>query len=276
MNIPIIKVKNLVKKYDDRLIFDDISLDIMKGESIALTGHNGMGKSTLIKILCGLTSITSGEVIRDKNLKFNYIPENFSPLNIKAGEYIKLIGEIEGISKDDFVKKTNYLYKEFNLENMINISMKNLSKGTLQKISVVQALLSKPDILLLDEPLSGQDSDSQKTFIRMVRELIKDGVTVIMSCHELFLIDQLSSRILQVKDSKIFEIKREDISSEKYASMTFYRKEVDKSFVTQNIKGIYDYRENENYIEFKTKVSESNRVLVEMINNGYILKYFER
>ncbi|ABR35558.1 ATP-binding cassette domain-containing protein [Clostridium beijerinckii] len=276
MNIPIIKVKNLVKKYDDRLIFDDISLDIMKGESIALTGHNGMGKSTLIKILCGLTSITSGEVIRDKNLKFNYIPENFSPLNIKAGEYIKLIGEIEGISKDDFVKKTNYLYKEFNLENMINISMKNLSKGTLQKISVVQALLSKPDILLLDEPLSGQDSDSQKTFIRMVREFIKDGVTVIMSCHELFLIDQLSSRILQVKDSKIFEIKREDISSEKHASMTFYRKEVDKSFVTQNIKGIYDYRENENYIEFKTKVSESNRVLVEMINNGYILKYFER
>ena len=276
MNIPIIKVKNLVKKYDDRLIFDDISLDIMKGESIALTGHNGMGKSTLIKILCGLTSITSGEVIRDKNLKFNYIPENFSPLNIKAGEYIKLIGEIEGISKDDFVKKTNYLYKEFNLENMINISMKNLSKGTLQKISVVQALLSKPDILLLDEPLSGQDSDSQKTFIRMVRELIKDGVTVIMSCHELFLIDQLSSRILQVKDSKIFEIKREDISSEKHASMTFYRKKVDKSFVTQNIKGIYDYRENENYIEFKTKVSESNRVLVEMINNGYTLKYFER
>ncbi len=276
MNIPIIKVKNLVKKYDDRLIFDDISLDIMKGESIALTGHNGMGKSTLIKILCGLTSITSGEVIRDKNLKFNYIPENFSPLNIKAGEYIKLIGEIEGISKDDFVKKTDYLYKEFNLENMINISMKNLSKGTLQKISVVQALLSKPDILLLDEPLSGQDSDSQKTFIRMVRELIKDGVTVIMSCHELFLIDQLSSRILQVKDSKIFEINREDISSEKYASMTFYRKEVDKSFVTQNIKGIYDYRENENYIEFKTKVSESNSVLAEMINNGYTLKYFER
>ncbi|WP_238900506.1 ABC transporter ATP-binding protein [Clostridium sp. YIM B02500] len=276
MNIPIIKVKNLVKKYDDRLIFDDISLDIMKGESIALTGHNGMGKSTLIKILCGLTSITSGEVIRDKNLKFNYIPENFSPLNIKAGEYIKLIGEIEGISKDDFVKKTNYLYKEFNLENMINISMKNLSKGTLQKISVVQALLSKPDILLLDEPLSGQDSDSQKTFIRMVRELIKDGVTVIMSCHELFLIDQLSSRILQVKDSEIFEIKREDISPEKHALMTFYRKEVDKSFVTQNIYGIYDYQENENYIEFKTKVSESNRVLVEMINNGYTLKYFER
>ncbi|NRT72740.1 ATP-binding cassette domain-containing protein [Clostridium beijerinckii] len=276
MNIPIIKIKNLVKKYDDRLIFDDVSLDIMKGESIALTGHNGMGKSTLIKILCGLTSITSGEVIRDKNLKFNYIPENFSQLNIKAGEYIKLIGEIEGISKDDFVKKTNYLYKEFNLENMINTSMKNLSKGTLQKISVVQALLSKPDILLLDEPLSGQDSDSQKTFIRMVRELIKDGVTVIMSCHELFLIDQLSSRILQVKDSKILEIKRTDISSDEYASMMFYRKEADKSFVTPNIKGIYDYHENEDYIEFKTKVSESNRVLTEMINRGYTLKYFER
>lgn len=276
MNIPIIKIKNLVKKYDDRVVFDNVSLDIMKGESIALTGNNGMGKSTLIKILCGLTSINSGEIIRDKSLKFNYIPEKFPQLNIKAGEYIKLIGEIEGISRDNFIKKTNYFYKEFNLEKMINISMKNLSKGTLQKISVVQALLSKPDILLLDEPLSGQDSESQKTFIRMVKELIKDDVTVIMSCHELFLIDQLSTRILQVKDSKIFEIKKSDISFEKYASMTFYKKETDKSFITQKVKGICDYYEDEDCIKFKTKVSESNRVLTEMINNGYTLKYFER
>lgn len=276
MNIPIIKIKNLVKKYDDRVVFDNVSLDIMKGESIALTGNNGMGKSTLIKILCGLTSMNSGEIIRDKNLKFNYIPEKFPPLNIKAREYIKLIGEIEGLRRDDFVRKTNYLYKEFNLEKMINITMKNLSKGTLQKITVIQAFLSKPDILLLDEPLSGQDSESQKTFIRMVKELIKDGVTVIMSCHELFLIDQLSTRILQIKDSKIFEIKKSEISFEKYASMTFYKKEIDNSFLTQKVKGICDYYEDEDYIKFKTKVSESNKVLTEMINNGYTLKYFER
>lgn len=276
MNIPIIKIKNLVKKYDDRVVFDNVSLDIMKGESIALTGNNGMGKSTLIKILCGLTSINSGEIIRNKSLKFNYIPEKFPPLNIKAGEYIKLIGEIEGISRDNFVKKTNYFYKEFNLEKMINISMKNLSKGTLQKISVVQAFLSKPDILLLDEPLSGQDSESQKTFIRMVKELVKDDVTVIMSCHELFLIDQLSTRILQVKDSKISEIKKSDISFDKYASMTFYKKETDSSFITKKVKGICDYYEDEDCIKFKTKVSESNRVLTEMINNDYTLKYFER
>lgn len=276
MNIPIIRIKNLVKKYDDRVIFDNVSLDIMKGESISLIGNNGMGKSTLIKILCGLTSINSGEIIRDKNLKFNYIPEKFLPLNIKAGEYIKLIGEIEGICRDDFVKKTNYLYKEFNLEKMINISMKNLSKGTLQKISVIQALLSKPDILLLDEPLSGQDTESQKVFIRMVKELIKDDVTVIMSCHELLLINQLSTRILQVKDSKIYEVKKTDITFEKYASMTFYKKEKDNSFLIQKVKGICDYYEDEEYIKFKTKVTESNRVLTEMINNGYTLKYFER
>ena len=275
MNIPIIKIKNLVKKYDDRVIFDNVSLNIMKGESIALTGNNGMGKSTLIKALCGLTSINSGEIIRDKNLKFNYIPEKFSQLNIKAGEYIKLIGEIEGISKDNLLKKTNYFYKEFNLEKMINISMKNLSKGTLQKISVIQAFLSKTDILLLDEPLSGQDSESQKMFIKMVKELIKDDVTVIMSCHKSLLIDQLSNRILQIKDSKIFEIKKTDISFEKYASMTLYKKEADKSFITQKVKGICGYYEDEDYIKFKTKVSESNKVLTEMINNGYTLKYFE-
>ncbi|MVX66842.1 ATP-binding cassette domain-containing protein [Clostridium chromiireducens] len=276
MSIPIIKIKNLVKKYDDRLVFDKVNLDIMKGESIALTGNNGMGKSTLIKILCGLTSIDSGEILRDKSLKFNYIPEKFQPLNLKAEEYIQLIGEIEGISRDNFVEKTNYFYKEFNLENMISISMKNLSKGTLQKISVVQAFLSKPDILLLDEPLSGQDCESQKTFIRMVKELIKDGVTVIMSCHESFLINQLSTRILQVKDSKIFEIEKSDIIFEEYASMIFYKKETDKSFITKNVKGICNYYEDEDWIKLKSKVSESNRVLTEMISNGYTLKYFER
>ena len=96
-----------------------------------------------------------------------------------------------------------------------------------------------------------------------------------MSCHELFLINQLSTRILQVKDSKIFEIKKTDISFEKYASMTFYKKEADKSFITQKVKGICGYYEDEDYIKFKTKVSESNKVLTEMINNGYTLKYFE-
>ena len=153
--------------------------------------------------------------------------------------------------------------------------MKNLSKETQQKISVIRAFLSNPVIFLLAEPLSGQDSESQKMFIKMVKELIKDDVTVIMSCHKSLLIDQLSNRILQIKDSKIFEIKKTDISFEKYASMTFYKKEADKSFITQKVKGICGYYEDEDYIKFKTKVSESNKVLTEMINNGYTLKYFE-
>lgn len=276
MSSSMIEVRNLVKKYGNKTIFNNVNLDIKRGESIALIGSNGMGKSTLIKILCGLTRFDSGEIIRDKNIKFNYIPEKFPALNIKAKEYIELIKDIENIKDNDFKYKSAYLYREFNLESMLDINMKNLSKGTLQKFAVIQALLSKPDVLLLDEPLSGQDSNSQKAFIRIVKELIKDNVTVIMSCHESFLIEQLSTRILKIDRGSISEVKNDNMYLNECASMVFYKKERDNHIEIGKRKDIYDYYEDKDTIKFKTKVSESNNVVLEMINNGYILKYFER
>ena len=89
---------------------------------------------------------------------------------------------------------------------MIHIKMKYLSKGTLQKVGVMQALLSKPDVLLLDEPLSGQDIDSQKVFIKKMNELRHDNVTIIMSCHEPDLIERISDTVYCVDKGKIHPV----------------------------------------------------------------------
>ncbi len=194
----IIEVENLSKKFGTKTILNNVNVKLKKGESVAILGNNGVGKSTFLRMICGITKVSSGKIIVHNNIQFNYIPENYSKLNLTVEEHMKCMGDLDKVDKEDYNAKINELYKEFYLENMKNIPMKHLSKGTLQKVAVLRALIKEPDVLLLDEPLSGQDINSQKNFIRIVKDLISQGVTVIMSCHEMFLVEELSSRILQI------------------------------------------------------------------------------
>ena len=92
----------------------------------------------------------------------------------------------------------NYLH-QFHLEAMLKTPMKYLSKGTLQKAAVIQALLGKRELMFLDEPLSGQDTLSQMTLIQELRRRKEEGMTLIMACHETYLIEELADRIYEIK-----------------------------------------------------------------------------
>lgn len=175
----IIETENLSKKFGKKIILNNVNIQFKQGESVAILGNNGIGKSTFLRMICGLTSISSGRIIVNRNIKFNYIPENYSKLSLTVEEYMKSMGELDKISKELYSEKIKELYKEFYLEGMKDVPMKHLSKGTLQKVAVIQALITKPDVLLLDEPLSGQDINSQRNFTRIVKKLISEGVTVI-------------------------------------------------------------------------------------------------
>ena len=146
-----IEVENLNKKFGQKTILKNVNIKFKKGESVAILGNNGMGKSTFLRMICGLTDISSGKIIVHKNIKFNYIPENYSKLNLTVEEYMKCMGDLDKVSKEDYNAKIKELYKEFYLERMKDVPMKHLSKGTLQKVAVLQALITKPDVLLLEE-----------------------------------------------------------------------------------------------------------------------------
>ena len=146
-----IEVENLNKKFGQKTILNNVNIKFKKGESVAILGNNGMGKSTFLRMICGLTNISSGKIITNKNIKFNYIPENYSKLNLTVEEYMKCMKDLDKVSKEEYNLKINDLYKEFYLENMKDVPMKHLSKGTLQKVAVLQALIIKPDVLLLEE-----------------------------------------------------------------------------------------------------------------------------
>ncbi|MDZ5757902.1 ABC transporter ATP-binding protein [Carnobacterium maltaromaticum] len=191
------------KSYNGHQLFEKVSLNIPAGAAIALVGHNGAGKSTLLKIIGGLIPVNQGSCTLKHGLKLCYVPEHFPKTRLTVKSYLKQMGLIEGLTSIELETKIDSLLAAYFMTEMENTVMSQLSKGSLQKVGVMQAFLTTSDILLLDEPLAGQDSDSQKVFIRMVTKFLNQGGTIVMSCHEPYLVQRLANTVYQVADGRI-------------------------------------------------------------------------
>lgn len=199
-----IELKDVRKSYNGKVIFEDVNLKLEEGTVTAFIGHNGCGKSTMLKVVSGLVKKDRGEIIYDDKYRFSYVPEQFPALNMSARAYLKHMADMDGIySKTDSMDKMNALAKDFYVENMLDKSMKKLSKGTLQKIGVIQAIMSYPEVLLLDEPLSGQDVDSQDVFIEKIKALKRQGTIILLSAHEQELIHSIGDRVYTIHECKV-------------------------------------------------------------------------
>lgn len=199
-----IELKNVGKSYNGKTVFEDVNLRLKEGTVTAFVGHNGCGKSTLLKVIAGLVRKDCGEISYEKEYRFSYVPEKFAAVNMSARTYLSYMAEIDGIySKTDRTDRIESLVRDFYLEDMLDKPMKNLSKGTLQKISVIQAIMGNPDVLLLDEPLSGQDADSQGVFIEKIKSLKRQGSIILLSAHEPGLIHSLSDKVYTIHEYRV-------------------------------------------------------------------------
>jgi len=202
-----ITISNLTKSFGRRKVLNSISLQIGKGDSIAFVGRNGSGKSTLLKIIAGLYPFENGSVTYSRKLKFAYVPERFPAMNLTARDYISQIGLISGLEKEETVAKSSELFSALYMQDMIETPIRYLSKGTMQKMAVVQAFLTTPDVLLLDEPISGQDAKSQQAFMQIVNELNgKYGVTVLCSCHEEYMVQAIAKTAYEIVDGGLVAV----------------------------------------------------------------------
>ena len=259
--VEIIQLKNVSKKYDGKLVLDKIDKTFVQGQSVAFVGHNGCGKSTLLKIIAKLVTATSGEVVYNKPLLFHYIPEKFSPVSITARQYLIHMGALDGLGKEEIKDRIESLGQDFFITDLLDTAMKSLSKGTLQKVVVLQALLKTPDILLLDEPLSGQDLASQKVFINKINQLREQGVTIFMSCHE----------------RKLIEAIAEDVYTFRNGSLTEYNYKKQKLYlmILENVKQLPIMDEMKKYGEYyslKIDQNECDQLLPELIQKGWKLR----
>ena len=202
---PVLTFDRVSKRFGANEVLKGVSFTLRRGECVALTGLNGSGKTTLLKLAGGLSRPTSGAVRTHAPVKTQYIPESFPRLNISARNVLRSFGRMEGIGKAELDEKTAGLLREFHLAEESGNPLRTYSKGMLQKVSVLQAFLGRADVLLLDEPLSGQDAQSQETFTNLSRSLLSAGMAVLLACHERHLIRALADTVYEIRDGSLHE-----------------------------------------------------------------------
>lgn len=194
MESPVIEFRNVSKKFGSKLPINNISFSVKKNNVTTLIGPNGAGKTTVVRLMLGLEKPTSGEIIIDPKLKISYVPQKFDlslDLPITVKKFLDLL----------IPNNLNYDIKEINsfidLENLQDQEVSKLSGGQFQKIILASSLLSKPDLIILDEPVQSLDVTSQQEFyhlINLVRKKLK--ITIFMISHDLFTVIKNSDQVI--------------------------------------------------------------------------------
>ncbi|MGQ8338788.1 ABC transporter ATP-binding protein [Sunxiuqinia sp. A32] len=192
--IPVITVKDLVKKFGDFVANDHLNFEVYKGEIFGFLGANGAGKTTAMRILCGLSSPTSGELSvggfdvykQTEQIKRNigYMSQKFSLYeDMTIAENIRFYAGIYGISVKKRKEKEQLLLKKLGLESERDKLISSLPLGWKQKLAFSIALLHDPKIIFLDEPTGGVDPITRRQFWDFIYEAAAEGKTIFVTTH---------------------------------------------------------------------------------------------
>ncbi|MFZ1320426.1 MAG: ABC transporter ATP-binding protein [Ignavibacteria bacterium] len=220
-----ILVKDLTKKFDDFTAVNDVSFEIQKGEICGYIGTNGAGKSTTVKILTGILDFDNGNVlINDLDIKKDpvdvkkitgYVPESANLFNsLSPVEFLSFTGKVRDLPDKIISERINSFAKMFGFTDLVNDSIGNLSKGNKQKVMITSALMHDPDVIFLDEPLNGLDTNSIFIFHDLIRYLAGKGKTIFYCSHHLNIIEKISTKIILINKGRIeLDINTSELSS---------------------------------------------------------------
>lgn len=214
----ILKGTNLIKKYGNQVVLNKLSISVIKGEFITITGRSGSGKSTLLKCLGSMLKPDSGEVILDgedlyklqekklcqvRNNKFGFIFQTFALENkYTAFENIEIPLILSGgIKKKERIERINSLAKQLNIDNILNKSAGGLSGGEKQRVAIARAVINNPEILFADEPCGNLDRYNGEVIMGIFKQLVQSGFTILMVTHQ----EEdalLADRIIRMEDGK--------------------------------------------------------------------------
>ncbi len=211
-----IEIKNLVKRYGNKVAVNGISFTVNKGEVLGFLGPNGAGKSTTMNIITGYLSSSSGSVVINGHdileepelakKSIGYLPE-LPPLylDMTVVEYLNFMCDIKGVPSKD---RASHLAKIMALVKIVDVAdrlIKNLSKGYKQRVGIAQAMVGNPEILILDEPTVGLDPNQIREIRKLIRLLAKNH-TIIISSHILSEIQAVCDRVVIINKGKVAAI----------------------------------------------------------------------
>jgi len=204
-----IEIRNLTKLYAQNRGLSPVSLEIQKGELIAIVGHNGAGKSTFLKMLANWIIPDSGQVtidgvdLRDRKAvvrKVGFVPEVPNLFDFFSVAYnLKLFASLFQVSSS----RVDEILTEFNLQPFRNNKIQALSKGLKQRVNIGRALLADPSVLLCDEPTSGLDFEMTRELYRLLNTLHDAGKTILFTSHRPEEIKNLATRILVLHEGQL-------------------------------------------------------------------------
>ncbi len=225
-----ISVRNLTKRFGSFTAVDHISFDVAKGEIFGFLGANGAGKTTAMRMLCGLSRPTEGdgyvagcdintqsEAIKHR---IGYMSQKFSLYaDLTVEENIRLFSTIYGMSSSQIKEASERIFQELEMENMKNTFVKDIPVGWKQKLAFATATIHRPEVVFLDEPTGGVDPVTRRKFWELIYKASSDGMTVFVTTHYL---DEAEycNRISIMVDGKISALASPAALKEKYHAST--------------------------------------------------------
>ena len=210
----IINISGLKKQYNSNYVLKGIDLTIDAGKIVGYIGPNGAGKSTTIKILSGILSDFEGEVnvlgmnVRENPIeikqKIGYIPEQAALYEVLSPmEYLQFVGKLYQLENTVINSKANELLRLFDLADKADMRMNGFSKGMKQKVLLISGMMHNPEIIFLDEPLSGLDANAVILVKEILSQLKQAGKTIFYSSHIMDVVEKISDRIIIIDKGNV-------------------------------------------------------------------------
>lgn len=235
-----LEIKNLTKKYGEKVAVDDLSLTVQTGQICAFIGHNGAGKTTTLKAIAGILNFEQGEIKIDGiDVKKNpmeakrvlaYLPDNPDLYEYLTGiEYLNFIANIFKMSESERKLKIEQYAKRIGIFDALQSQISSYSHGMKQKLALVSALIHSPRLLLLDEPFVGLDPISSHEMKLIMQEMAKAGATIFYSTHVLDVAEKICDQVAIIKQGKLVVFgKMEEVKGMQSLENVFLELENDK------------------------------------------------
>jgi ABC-2 type transport system ATP-binding protein len=223
-----LEARGLRKRYGHHLAVDSVSFEVRRGEILGYLGPNGSGKSTTVNMIAGLLEPSAGAISLDGcciasspleyKRRLGFVPEEpFIYPHLTAPEYLRLVGGLRRIPRARLEQRIVRLLQLFSLYDSRYDAMSAYSKGMRQRVLLIAALLHDPDLLVLDEPLSGLDVGAALLVRALLRQLAEDGKMVLLSSHRFDVVDQVCSRVVILSHGRL--VAERDVAQERSESL---------------------------------------------------------
>lgn len=209
-----IQTTNLSRNYGSKAALIDLTLDVQPGEILGFLGPNGAGKSTTVKILTGMIRPDAGRAVvagfdvveqpMEVKRRIGYVPETATLYDgLTGGEYLELIGCLYHLDPKTAATRRSELLELFGLLGNEHDRMSEYSKGMRQKTAIIGALMHRPDVLIMDEPLDGLDANTAMIVKELLKQMAAQGKTVLFCSHILEVVDRMCTKIVVINQGRM-------------------------------------------------------------------------